>query len=105
MGLSSAKLQCDDLVGDPKIDVHFRRIELIKMGDLIMKDKPSLNIVTEPNVKFDFDVLNIRNLVNDIILEDCDQPHKPFNLKSSKITSTDFLFTWSILNTNQNKPV
>src|SRR5690606_25963848 len=100
-----------ELINNSKLDVHLRRLEILKIFDkTVNKNNVPLSIITEPKIKFDLSLMDINtNLINKIFIEDCDQPNPPFNLTIDKLSNDSCYISWEmidILSNNDNyKPI
>ncbi|ETO13189.1 hypothetical protein RFI_24185, partial [Reticulomyxa filosa] len=75
--INEGKRRYEEWIGDESLDVHLRRRKVIQLANSILDSKPSMVMVTQPNVKFAFDEATLKKYLSQIIVDDCDQPGAP----------------------------
>ncbi|ETO28055.1 hypothetical protein RFI_09075 [Reticulomyxa filosa] len=59
--IADGRRRYEELLGDASLDVHVRRRKVLQLVNNILENKPSMVMVTQPNVKFTYDEVVLKN--------------------------------------------
>ena len=76
--ITNGKKKYEELISDQKLDIHKRKTLILTMIDNILNDKNiTLVMITQPKIAFNVNNKQINKFLNNLIIDDCDQPFPP----------------------------